>query len=119
MRKHSKIDLWNSLSLDLVGVQVEGRFAFVNTAGIRMLGGTCPEQVVGRSVLEFVHPDYRGLVAERIRVMTAERRDTAPVAEKWVRLDGAVIDVQVSEMYITYNDKPAVHMIAKDISGQR
>ncbi len=105
-------ELWNSISLDLISVQVEGKIAFINTAGAKMLGATAPEQLLGKPILDFVHPAYRPIAAERIRQVMTAGIVVRPSAETWLRLDGTAMDVEVAAMPICYEGKPAMQLIA-------
>jgi PAS domain S-box-containing protein len=105
-------DLWNSVTLDLICIQVKGRIVFINAAGARMLGAIAPAQLIGKSILDFVHPDYREIAAERDRQMTSKRFMLCPTQEGWIRLDGKVIKVEVAALRVVYEGQPAVQLIA-------
>ena len=106
-------NVWDSLSLDLVSIQVEGKIVFINTAGAQMLGAASPEQLIGRALLDFVHPDYREIAINRTRQMIEGGAVICPGAEKWRRLDGRSIDVEVAAMPLVYQGKPALQLIAR------
>ena len=111
-------DVWDLFALDLVSIQVEGRIVLINAAGAQMLGAATAEQLVGKPILEFVHPDYREIAAERVREVSTEGIVVCPSQETWLRLDGTRINVQVAAMSVLYKGKPAVQVIVrKDDSG--
>jgi len=64
------------LSPDGIVVVRDGHILFANSALLRMLGAQSADQVVGRRVVEFVHPDYRELVRSRLRI---QQEDGEPV----------------------------------------
>ena len=68
-QSRANTEVWDSISLDLISIQVDGKIVFINTAGAKMLGADVPGQLVGRPILDFVHPDYREIAAERVRQM--------------------------------------------------
>jgi PAS domain S-box-containing protein len=107
--------LWDSLSPDLIGIQIEGRIAYINTAGARLLGASS-DQLIGRSILDFVHPDCREIAAEHMRQTVAQETEVLSSEEKWVRLDGVVINVRVAATPLIYKGKPAVQFIAREIA---
>jgi PAS domain S-box-containing protein len=111
--------LWESFCLDLIGIQAEGRLVFINTAGAKLLGAITPEQLIGKSLLDFVHPDDRDIVSDRFSRMAQAGTEVSPDQEKWIRLDGAVIDVEVAAMPLIYQDKPAVQFIARDVTRRK
>ncbi len=111
--KSTNTEVWDSLTLDLVTIQVEGKIVFINKAGAEMLGAATPEQLVGRSILDFVHPDYREIAIDRVRQMINGGVVICPGEEKWVRLDGRSIDVEVAAMPLVYQGRPAMQFIAR------
>jgi PAS domain S-box-containing protein len=79
---------------DLIFVTRGDRIVYVNDAGVKLLRATSPDQIVGRSVLDFVPPDTHASV----RARTAELESMAalaPIERTIVALDGTRIDVEV------------------------
>jgi PAS domain S-box-containing protein len=111
--KSTSTEVWDSLTLDLISIQVEGRIVFINKAGAKMLGAATPEQIVGRSILDFVHPDYQEIAIDRARQIINGNVVICPGEEKWIRLDGRSIDVEVAAMPLVYQGRPAVQLIAR------
>jgi PAS domain S-box-containing protein len=120
-QKSTSTEVWDSLTLDLVSIQVEGKIVFINKAGAKMLGAATPEQLVGRSILDFVHPDYQEIAINRVRQMINGDVVICPGEEKWIRLDGRSIDVEVAAMPLVYQGRPAMQLIARhgSASGPR
>ncbi len=118
-QKSTSAEVWDSLTLDLVSIQVEGKIVFINKAGAKMLGAATPEQLVGKSILDFVHPDYQEIAIDRIRQMIHGDVVICPGEEKWVRLDGRSIDVEVVAMPLVYQGRPAMQFIVRHGSASR
>lgn len=107
------------LSPEGIAIHSEGLLVFANRAAASMLGAETPNSMIGRPVLNLVHPDYHGVVGERLRsrVMKGE---TAPlVEEKFIKTDGSVIDVEVTAMPFIYGRKPASLVIFHDITQRK
>ena len=51
-------------SLNMVCLCDKGKINYINTAGLEMLGLKSAKRAAGRDFSEFVHPDYRDIVAE-------------------------------------------------------
>ena len=103
---------------DAIFIQCGGKFVFLNSATVKLYGATSPEELIGRSVLELVHPDYREIVEERIRLIREGK--PAQLREiKLVKLDGTVIDVEVAAVPFTYQEMPAAQVVVRDISDRK
>jgi diguanylate cyclase (GGDEF)-like protein/PAS domain S-box-containing protein len=107
------------LSPDGIAIHAGGTFVFINPAGARMLGASHPNQIIGMSALDVVHPDFREMVMTRTEQL-AKNADMVPwIEEKYVRLDGGVIDVEVAGIKFVYEGKHAVQRIFKDITERK
>ena len=51
--------------------------------------------------------------------MMEEGKDAPLVEEKFVRLDGEVIDVEVAAIPFMYHEKPAVQAVVRDITERK
>ncbi|HEV2827045.1 MAG TPA: PAS domain S-box protein [Pyrinomonadaceae bacterium] len=107
------------LSPEAIVVQSEGKFVYVNPAAERLWGAASPEELIGRSILDVVHPDCREIVETRIREVEEWGSPKALNEQKHVRLDGEVIDVEVTSMPFVFNGRPAVQAIIRDITDRR
>jgi PAS domain S-box-containing protein len=116
---------------DALMVVREGEIAFINSAAQRLLGASEPDQLLGRAFLDFVHPDGREAVRERLRRLTA-RDSRIPweervgkggpggfVEETIVRLDRAEVCVEIGASRMTFQDEPAIQIILHDLSLQK
>jgi diguanylate cyclase (GGDEF)-like protein/PAS domain S-box-containing protein len=106
------------LAPDAIFVHVDRRVIFVNSAAIRMLGATGAEQFIGREITDFVHPEYRNLVASRLRALD-QQNDVPLIEERLVGLDGRVVDVEVAAISFTYQGKLAVQVVARDVTERK
>ncbi len=100
-------------------VHAEGKCVFANPAGIALLGATSPEDIIGQNVMRFVHPEYRNLVSERINSLVQGEQKLAPIEEKFIKLDGTIIDVEVSATKFNYNNKISVQLVVIDITERK
>jgi PAS domain S-box-containing protein len=123
---------------DALFVQSNNRIAFVNSAATRLLGAQRPEQLIGKPVKEIVHPDCWEMVQRRMRQLREEgttffwKSAAGPIQrlkgkeaivpfieEKFVRLDGSQVDVEVAATPLTFQDQPSVQIIARDITERK
>jgi len=107
------------LSPDAMAVHSEGIVVYINTAGMKLFGATSLEEVIGKPILDFVHPDYWEIVKERVSKIYESGEQTELIEEKMVRLDGQSIDVEVLGVPITYQGQTAVQVVIRDISERK
>jgi diguanylate cyclase (GGDEF)-like protein/PAS domain S-box-containing protein len=105
-------------SPEVIAVYQDRRFVFVNPAGLRLFGAEGPEQLLGRHVMDMVHPEDRAMVEARARAV-AEGTETSLGEQRLLRVDGEVVDAEVVAVPITYDLGPAVLVMAKDITDRK
>ncbi len=99
-------------------MNVDGVITLVNPAFCQLLGAAAPAQLLGRPVLDVVHPDYQALVRARREQPFADR--PAPPAEmKFIRLDGTAVDVEVASVAFDFEGRTEVQVIARDITERK
>ena len=106
-------------SPDGVAIHQDGRCVFINPTGARLLGAQKPEELLGKPVLEYVHPDYRDIARERIQRSFTEWQPAPPLEEKLLRLDGTVIEAEVTAVPIMYEGRPAMQVVFRDVSERK
>jgi len=100
-------------------VLAEGRVAYVNAAGVAMLGASFPEELLGLPYEEIVHAEHRENVAHRLRRL-AEPRGRSPLGEeRLLRRDGSAVDVEVLATQSQHEGRPAVLVVARDASARK
>ncbi len=104
---------------DPIVVHSQGRLRFVNAAGVSLLGASGAGELVGRPILDFVHPDFHGIVAERVRKMQETGESVYLLEEKLLRVDGRAIDVEVAGGHVVYQGEPAIQLVGRDITERK
>ncbi len=97
----------------------DGKIIFANDRGVKLLGASSRDQVIGRSLVEFLHPDHRTQAQDRNRRLLAGEAVDPVVEGKIVRIDGTVIDVERSVSGCTYGGEPALQSVLYDITGRK
>ena len=99
-------------------VHVDGRVTLVNPAICQLLGAADPSQLIGKSVFEIVHPQYHEKIRERWKLIDTGR--PAPLLEeKFIRVDGTIVDVEVSAVAVDWEGSRGVQVIARDITERK
>jgi PAS domain S-box-containing protein len=96
-----------------------GRYVYVNAAAVRLFGAVSAEQLLGQPILDRVHPDYRAVVAERIRRLDEAREISPPLEEVYLRMDGTTVDVEVYAVPMRLGDKDGAVAFVRDISARK
>ncbi len=103
------------LSPEAILVNADDRYVFANPAAARLLGAGSPAELVGTPVMSLIHPDDREAAARRIE--RAHHGHVTPLERmRWLRLDGAGIDVEVTGTRIEFAGKPAIQIVVRDIA---
>ncbi|MBT2736071.1 ATP-binding protein [Bacillus sp. ISL-7] len=92
------------------------RFVYVNKAAMNMIGSTKLEDVMGKSIFEFIIPDYKSRLLERFNQIKKEKLPVNTIEYKAKRLDGTPFFFEVSSLFIVFGGKDAVLSIGKDIT---
>jgi PAS domain S-box-containing protein len=107
------------LSPEAIVVHSEGKFVYVNPAAERLWGASSPEELLGRDILDFVHPDFRDIVKRRVRDVEELGSSTALHEQKHLKLNGDVIDVEAAGIPFVFRGRPAVQSVMRDITERR
>ena len=106
------------LSPDMIALHSDGKYIYMNPAGLRILGASSQEEIIGKSVSEIIHPESREVVKSRIQQLEGGE-DVPPIEEKFVRLDGTSVDVEVTAAPIPSRGKPMIQVLARDITKRK
>jgi PAS domain S-box-containing protein len=107
------------LAFEAVAIHSQGRVVYVNPQAVKLLGGTSPEDFIGKPIRDFVHPDYWNMAQARVQQVGEEGKGAPLVEETLIRLDGTSVDVEVASVPITYCGEPAVQSVMRDVSQRK
>ena len=107
------------LSPEPIFIHQEGRLVFFNRALLRLLGYRRSEDLMGRSPMDFVSPEYREAVGDRIGEVSRNERAVPFMEQKILRADGSHAFVESSAIPCTYNGRKAVQVVARDITHRK
>jgi diguanylate cyclase (GGDEF)-like protein/PAS domain S-box-containing protein len=103
---------------DGIAVHCDGRLVSVNRAGVHLFGAASADDLLGRKVLDLVHPASRALAAERMdRALAGE--EVALSEERLLRLDGGTLHVEIAAMPFRHRGHAAVLMALRDVTQYR
>ena len=99
-------------------VNTDGIIVFVNRSATKILEAENRELLLGKQALSFVHPDFRNVVIARIKELGKEGAKVPLIREKFIRLDGKQIDVEVVSTSILFMGKLSVLGVFRDVSEE-
>ena len=103
-------------TFDAIAIHKDKKIAFLNERAVKILGASKSADMIGRSIFEFIHPDSRKHLEDRIQQMTAAPNDPVPVIrEKFFRMDGTVATVDVMAMRLNDKGVPAVRVAFREV----
>ncbi len=106
-------------SPDAICIYVDGKIALVNNQCLHLLAAKSPGELIGQPVINFIHPDFQELAKVRMSDITENGKVVPLVEEKFIRLDGSVVDVEVKAMPILFEGRHTVQLVARDISERK
>ncbi len=98
---------------------MDGIIVFANHKLVKMLGFEDGSELQGRTVSDLVQPDRREISQELETMMLAKSEDLFSVEDVYECKNGQALPVEVSAISIHYQGKPAVQIIARDISERK
>ena len=104
---------------DALYVHSEGRIVFVNPFGMRLVGAQQPEQLVGKAILEIIHPDFRELMRRRIQHCYQTGTASPAMEVVLVALDGSLVEVESAGFAITWQGSQAIGVVVRDIRARK
>lgn len=107
------------MSREAILIHSQGKLVFVSDAAAGLFGASAPEQLIGRSFLDFVHPKSRDAVTEYSRKLAAQGPSTPFVKYKLIRLDGAHFDAEVAASHCSHGGKPALQLVVRRVAVRR
>jgi len=104
-------------SFDGIVIHQDGLIVYANATAFKLMGSEKSDEIVGKPILSFVYPDYHELVIKR--ALSATEKNLSVIQEKFIRKDGSVIDVDVVARPFVWKNKPAVHVVFRDVTARR
>ena len=105
-------------SPDGIAIQCDGQVVFVNAAMAQILHGTS-EDILGRHLLAFAHPDSLGRLGECLAAVPQTGQPALHTEQVMVALNGETLHVDFSALPLLHQGRPALQVLLRDITEQR
>jgi len=107
------------LTPDGIVVHEAGRIVYANPAAVRFVRAGSTAEVLGRPIVDFVHPDSVPAMLQRISDLTEPGATSEPAEAVLMRLDGGTIDVESVSVRTNWEGRPAYQVIMRDVTAQK
>ena len=91
----------------------------MNQAAARLLDAEDPAQLIGLEFMSFIHPDFRGLVAQRVQLVQQTGTPDSLLEEVFLTLKGREVPVEVQSISLDLPEGPAILAFAQDLTERR
>ena len=102
-----------------IGVEIGGKIVFINSAAAYLLGAKNRDELVGRPILDFVHPDYRERTQRQLEYLRRKQKSLPLRENVFLRIDGTTIEVEVAATPLIYENRPAAQIVFRDITERK
>ncbi|HCK81508.1 MAG TPA: hypothetical protein DIC59_08585, partial [Candidatus Competibacteraceae bacterium] len=108
-------------SPDAVFVHRDERMTMANRSALRLFGAEHEGQLLGRPWKALLHPDFHPIAAQRLKKLESADGSVAlpAVEQRYVRLDGSAVEVEVTTRNITLAEGRAVLSVVRDITQRK
>ncbi len=106
------------MSPEAIAIHQDNKIVFINESGIKQIGAKTGSEIIGKSIFKVVHPDFIKRLIKNI-ALVKKGQATPFMEEKFVRMDGTTIDVDVSAIPSKYMGRDATQVIIRDISERK
>ncbi|RXT07936.1 PAS domain S-box protein [Ammoniphilus sp. CFH 90114] len=100
-------------------VHTQGKIVYHNTKARELLLGAQKDKLIGKPILQFIHPDFRQIAQKRVNSIQELGVNADWIEEKLVRFDGEVFDAEVTGAPVTYLNQRAAQTIFRDITNRK
>jgi diguanylate cyclase (GGDEF)-like protein/PAS domain S-box-containing protein len=100
-------------------VHADGRYVYVNQTLVRRIGAQSADQLLGRKITDFIHPDSLAAVRRQIAVRHYDGDMSPPLELVIVTLDGMTREVEALAIRTQWGGRPAHKVVFRDVSAQK
>jgi two-component system, cell cycle sensor histidine kinase and response regulator CckA len=97
-------------------VHQDGRIVFANRVAAELYADGDPATLMGADIMGLIAPSNRALVGALIAIALAGGVAVPPARRRHLHGDGSEFDVEVAAKRVSFNGRPALEIIARDVS---
>lgn len=107
------------LAPEAIVIHSEGEIVYINPAAKKLVGVKKSQDIIGKPVMSFVHPDSLPFVKERIERMLHKKKLEPFAVEKFITLEGNTILVETKAIPFTFQGKTSILVIIHNITDKK
>ncbi|MCD1258631.1 PAS domain S-box protein [Paenibacillus athensensis] len=96
-----------------------GKVVLANPEAASLLGAAGVEELIGCTLGQIIHADSLAADLEQAAYMYEHKASLPPSDRTYVRLDGKLIQVEASSTWMSYQGKPAIMIVFRDITSRK
>ncbi|MBN1939543.1 MAG: PAS domain S-box protein [Candidatus Aminicenantes bacterium] len=104
---------------DGIFVEALGNFAYVNEAAVLLFGAKSADELLGRPVLDRIHPDSREQARERMGLTNEARTNIPRMEEIILRLDGTTVPTETAAVAVRHRGLDGILVFVHDITRRK
>ncbi|MCT8975659.1 ATP-binding protein [Clostridium sp. CX1] len=104
---------------DAIFVHVDGEIQLVNDEAKKLLGASDSSEIQGKMLSSFIHKDYHSLLYKRLDNLKEESSIVPIVEEKFIKLNGQIVDVDITSTCSVKEGKNVVISVVRDITERK
>jgi len=107
------------LSPEAIVVVADDQLLYVNAAGIRLFAAGNAADLLARPAMDLVSAEDQRRFVEELRGLSETGAIAPRIEARLVRLDGRPLDAEITAAGVTFDGRPAVQVLIRDVSERR
>ncbi|PPJ63974.1 response regulator [Cuspidothrix issatschenkoi] len=104
---------------EAIFIESEGKFIFLNDAAVQLFGVVKDNDLIAKSIFDFIHPDSQRAIRENLEQIKANQQVIPSDEVQFLSLNRDVIYVEIVATGLTYQGKPATQILARNITQKK
>ncbi|CAH2213587.1 sensor histidine kinase [Tepidibacter aestuarii] len=104
---------------DSVFVHIDSNIVFVNKAATKLFGAKKSEDLIGKSIKDFIHRDFHENFNERMNILQNNGNLLSFCDYKIIDLDGTIVNLEVASTPFPWNGKLMILSVVRDITERK
>lgn len=104
---------------DAVFIHYNYKIIYANPAAVSISEAENVDRLIGITIDEFLHPEYKSLIRARVKEIYKENCEVPLMEQKYITFKGKIVDVEVSGAPFNYKGKICCISFVRDITARR